>query len=130
MVVGSSTTAQPVETLTLACRGTVTSGVEDAKPDPISMGIIVNFTNRTVQGFGQPGLMDYPVKITGWNDVTVAFGGSEEELAKSSRDSIFGSIDRVTGDVEATQLATDIKTGKTIASTNYALKCRPAQRMF
>jgi hypothetical protein len=74
--------------------------------------------------------MDYPVKITGWNDVTVAFGGSEEELAKSSRDSIFGSIDRVTGDVEATQLATDIKTGKTIASTNYALKCRPAQRMF
>jgi len=58
------------------------------------------------------------------------FGGSAEELAKSSRDSIFGSIDRVTGDVEATQLATDIKTGKTIASTNYALKCRPAQRMF
>jgi hypothetical protein len=38
------------------------SGEEDAKPDPISMGIIVNFTNRTVEGFGQPGLMDYPVK--------------------------------------------------------------------
>jgi hypothetical protein len=130
MVAGSSTTAQPADTtITLACRGTVTSGVEDAKPDPISMGIIVNFTNRTVQGFGHPGLMDYPVKITGWNDVTVVFGGSAE-LAKSSRDSIFGSINRVTGDVEASQLATYIKTGKTIGSTNYALKCRPAQRMF
>jgi hypothetical protein len=36
-------------TLTLACQGTTTSGVEDAKPERVSMGIIVNFTNRTVQ---------------------------------------------------------------------------------
>jgi len=42
------------------------------------MGIIVNFTNRTVQGFGTPGLIDYPVKIRAWNEVTVVFGGYEE----------------------------------------------------
>jgi hypothetical protein len=62
-------------TLTLACQGTTTSGLEDAKPKPISMGIIVNFTNRTVQGFGTPGILDYPIKITAWNDVTVVFAG-------------------------------------------------------
>jgi len=81
MVVALSTAqaAEP-QTLTLACQGTTTSGLEDAKPEPVSMGIIVNFTNRTVQGFDQVGLfgelIDYPVKITAWNDVTVVFKGS------------------------------------------------------
>ena len=49
----------------------MTSAREDAKPEPVSMGIIVNFTDRTVQGFGS-----YPVKITAWNDVSVEFSGS------------------------------------------------------
>jgi DNA-binding MurR/RpiR family transcriptional regulator len=59
----ASPTAQAADTtLTLACQGTTISGMEDAKPEPISMGIIVNFTKRTVQGFA------YPVKITDVND--------------------------------------------------------------
>jgi hypothetical protein len=50
MVAGPLMTAQAAdETLTLACQGTTTFGTEDAKPEPISMGIIVNFTNRTVR---------------------------------------------------------------------------------
>ena len=122
-------TAQAAETtLTLACQGTATSGVEDAKPEPVSMGIIVNFTKRTVQGFGHPGLIDYPVQITAWNDVTVALGGSH--LFANQQLSIMGSIDRVTGDVEATDLSTDTKTRQTVSSLQYTLKCRPAQRMF
>jgi hypothetical protein len=126
-LVGLSTAHAADTTLTLACQGTMTTSMEDAKPDPISMGIIVNFTNRTVQGFG--GLIwDYPVKIAAWNDVTVTFGGSQDD--KFSKASIMGNIDRVTGDVGATSMVTDAKTGKTITSTSYALKCRPAQRMF
>jgi hypothetical protein len=134
MVVALSTAqaAEP-QTLTLACQGTTTSGLEDAKPEPVSMGIIVNFTNRTVQGFDHVGLfgelIDYPVKITAWNDVTVVFKGSAD-FAKSSTDSITGTIDRVTGDVWANSIMTDAKTGKIITSTSYALKCRPTQRMF
>ena len=50
----------------------------DAKPDSISLGLIVNFKARTVRGFGHPGLMDSPVKITGVNEVAVAFGGSNK----------------------------------------------------
>jgi hypothetical protein len=106
-------------TLTLACQGSATTG--QAKPEPISMGIIVDFTNRTVDGFGYPGFsdrFDFPVKITGMNDVTVAFHGSNQ-----TGGSITGSIDRVTGDVEARAQALD-------AILRYALKCRPTPRMF
>src|SRR5262249_35061520 len=77
--------AEP-ETLTLACKGTITEIVDSAKlsddkPEPVSMGIVVNFANRTVQGFQPPRgnlLVEeyYPVKITGWDDVTVSFEGS------------------------------------------------------
>src|SRR5262245_32342713 len=56
MLVGLSTAHAADTVLTLACQGTTTAGTEDAKPEPISMGIIVNFTNRTVQGFGGRGL--------------------------------------------------------------------------
>jgi hypothetical protein len=129
MLVALSTAQAADTTLTLACQGTTTSGLEDAKPEPISMGIIINFTNRTVQGFGFPGFTDYPVKITAWNDVTVVFAGSSEVL-KVSRSSINGSMDRVTGDVEATSTLTNTKTDRILSSLSYALKCRPAQRMF
>ena len=57
--------------------------------------------DRTVQGFDQIGffgeLINYPVKITAWNDVTVVFKGSANFA--NSTDSIMGHIDRVTGDV-------------------------------
>lgn len=57
MVAGLSMTARAAEpaTLTLACTGTATSETEDAKPEPVSMGIIVNFTAGTVNGFTYPG---------------------------------------------------------------------------
>jgi hypothetical protein len=101
--------AQPV-TLTLACKGTVTS-FAGTQTGPTSMGIIVNFTARTVQGFGFPGLIDYPVTITAANDVTVAFSGSQD-IGLGSLSSIHGSIDRVTGGVEATSTLLDRKTDK------------------
>jgi hypothetical protein len=53
------------------------------------------------------------------NEVTVAFHGSNQ-----TGESITGSIDRVTGDVEArTQTTPDV-------ILRYTLKCRPTQRMF
>jgi hypothetical protein len=78
-------------------------------------------------------LNDYPVKITGINDVTIDFDGSDNgvsAISTSSVSSIRGSIDRVTGDVEATSMLTPTNPPKIITSMNYLLKCRPAQRMF
>ena len=54
MLVGLPTAQAADTTLTLACQGTATDITQpvDGKPEPVSMGIIINFTNRTVQGFG------------------------------------------------------------------------------
>ena len=71
------------------------------------MGIIVNFSARTVQGFVSPQGFEFPVMITAANDVMVAFSGQQQ--LPSSVHSIFGSIDRVTGDVEATSSIADPK---------------------
>jgi hypothetical protein len=100
----------------------------DAKPEPISMGIIVNFTKQTVHGFGDPFFGEQLIKITGITETAVYFGATDK-LWNTSR-SVMGSIDRVTGDVWVDATSSDAKTGKTITSTSYALKCRPAQRMF
>jgi hypothetical protein len=86
------------------------------------MGIIINFTTRTVQGFGLPGA-DYPVTITA-NDVTVTFSGQKEW------DSMSGSIDRVTGDVVADFSSYYGRERKTLLRKIYSLQCKPAQRMF
>ena len=120
--------AQPA-TLALECKGTTTehtmSGDEDAQP--ISMGIIVNFTDRTVQGFGFPnGPFDDPLKISRADDATVVFGGEQEISVRSA---IMGVIDRVTGEVQAKWLFID-KTGKFEPHVTYALQCKPAQRTF
>jgi len=109
LLVITSMTAQAAEpeTLTLACEGTVT-GTSDltkgAKKEPISRGIIVDFKNRTVQGFAinaYDSSSEYPVRITGTNDVTVTFSGSHDSGSTVARTD--GTIDRVTGAVEVTE---------------------------
>ena len=127
MVAGLSR-AQAAEpaTLTLACQGTVTpkSLSSEYNPDPVSMGLIVNFTNRTVQGTSRwgPYLFDDQLQITELNERTIVSSGFSKFLGME----IFhGSMDRVTGDVG--MLATS-KTGG--PAYDYSLKCRPAQRMF
>jgi hypothetical protein len=125
---GFATTAQAQPaTLTLACKGTATehdmSGDQD--PQPISMGIIVNLTDRTVQGFPDPFDLR-PLEVGYVNDVEVRFGGKEETLV---RHRIIGSINRVTGDVWASWSFVDEK-GNLELHMTYALQCKPAQRML
>jgi hypothetical protein len=130
-------TAQAADTtLTLACQGTVTDEVKDTAPEPVSLGIIVNFTKQTVQGIGYSGEYtnvfhpSYPVEITNANEVTISFGGSYRGVPGSAEDSVEGVINRVTGDANAHWALLDLKTSKYIRLLRYALKCRPAQRMF
>ena len=72
---------------------------------------------------------EQPINITGITETAVYFGTSNK-LFQTSERSVIGTIDRVTGDVSADFASTDTKTGKVIASMSYALKCKPAQRMF
>jgi hypothetical protein len=126
MVTCGLVTVQAADTtLTLACQGTTTNLTHtDAKPEPISMGIIVNFTARTVTGFDD----NSPVTITRFDDLHISFSGS-----RGNYWTIEGSMDRVTGDMEALstvwELTRDLKS-KVALSQALALKCKPTQRMF
>ena len=122
MVTCLSTTAQAADTtLMLACKGTTTDNMKDAKgvkPEPLSIGIIVNFTNRTVQGLLLPASESVPISEV--TDLTIAFDGG------TPQGSVHGTIDRVTGDLSATFFWSNANA----ISTDYSLKCRPAQRTF
>jgi hypothetical protein len=120
----ASPTAQAADTtLTLACKGTVQRNA--TKSEPVSMGIIVNFTARTITGFT---LEKLPLTMLNFNDTTVQFSGSDS----TSSLIIDGIIDRMTGDLEATAISQPSRTETTATTTieRYSLKCTPAQRMF
>ena len=116
-------TAQAADaTLTLACKGTATIRAApplEYKPHPLSMGLIVNFTTRTVDGTARqrPYVFDDQLQIAEWNEVTVIFRGFSQFLGMN----ISGSMDRMTGDVGM------LATSKTEA-IDYSLKCTPTQR--
>src|SRR5262245_39143635 len=119
--------AEPAGMLTLACQGTLTDNAkpDDAKPESISMGIVLNFTTRTVKGFPHEG----EAEITRVDDVIIVFVASYRDDKVPANWTFNGTIDRVTGDLEAHSRAdTDIHHRSRIRS--YSLKCKPAQRMF
>ena len=116
-VVLASTLAQAQQgTLTLACKGTTTIMGEE---EPESIGVIVNFTARTVQG-----VANFPVKITNTSDVTVEFDGKE------GGSSVHGYIDRVTGDMGVSHDVRDAETHRITIHWRDTLQCKAVQRMF
>ena len=121
LVVGLSTAAatEP-QTLTLACDGTITA-YADARPRPptsVSRGVLINFADRTVKGFGNPADR---VKVHSVDETYISFG---TEDTKTGETSITGKLDRVTGELSAIM---EYSRGLT---NMYSLKCKPAQRMF
>ena len=104
-------------TLSLACKGTATIRAApplEYKPQPISTGLLINFTSRTVRGTERQGpyLFDDQLQITEWNEVTVIFRGFSQFL----RMNISGSMDRMTCDVGM------VATSKAEV-VDYSLKC-------
>src|SRR5262245_5487641 len=144
MLVGLPTAQAADTTLTLACQGTMiftspampegppappTRKMESKKSEAISMGIVVDFTKNAVYGFGFPGYSDDPpVSTTYVDEVLINFHGSKSSEGMNT--SIGGTIDRVTGDVQALQVRTNEENGEDLYRRKYSLKCRPAQRMF
>ena len=123
-VLSTAQAAEPTGTLTLACNGTMTDMTKtDVKPEPISMGIVFDFSARTVAGFASS-LADLSprVEIKAVDEAGVVFAGS---LVKNGSWTINGTVDRVTGALEALE---SLANGKLVAS--YSLKCKPTQRMF
>jgi len=130
MLVGLPTAQAADTTLTLACQGTKTYASmadnapdRETQPDPISMGIIVNLTDRTVTGLDE----EPPLTIRSVNETTIAFGSFWSSTTDDVTVPFGGTIDRLTGDMAATRTIT-----RTTSSyiRRYSLKCRQAQRMF
>jgi hypothetical protein len=93
MLVGLSTAQAADTTLTLACQGTRTTKIGGGPPEqePISMGVIVNFTDQTVAAGFMSGLRTFgEIKMGRVNETTVEFAGMNE-----SGDGVSGRIDRV-----------------------------------
>jgi hypothetical protein len=113
--------AKPTGTVTLACEGTATDKTdlrEPAKPEPVSMGLIIDFTTNSVAGF--PRFSADRVKIIGVDKTTFGFSGTD-----GMGGTVFGTADRITGDVEATMERWNDETNKLQWATGYLLKCRP-----
>lgn len=127
MLVVASTISQAVEPakLQLVCQGRTYYLEADSQSLPVSLGIIVNLADRTVQGFRYP--EDFPIKITDINETTIVFHGSSRYAPGATYRQINGGIDRVTGDGEAISDVTSWRESK--ASAIHSLKCNPAQRM-
>jgi hypothetical protein len=55
LVLAAASAAEPTGTLTLACEGTAADKTdlirEAARPEPVSMGLIIDFTTKTIAGF-------------------------------------------------------------------------------
>ena len=120
-----SQAAEPAK-LALACQGHTDYLGEDSQSLPVSLAIIVNLADRTVEGFRYP--EDFPIEITDINETTIVFHGSSHHAPGATSRQINGGIDRVTGDAEATSDVTSWRESK--ASAIHSLKCRPTQRMF
>jgi hypothetical protein len=116
---------QPTGRLTLACKGTAQAG-DAAKPEPISMGIIIDFAAQTVEGFGADAL--FPIRIVTIRETVISFAGSADDHQIGQH--IHGTIDRVTGDVEAFYTESHTGAEKRSWLTIYSLKCKPTHRMF
>ena len=115
----STSSAQAADTLMLACKGTsidLTKG--DAKHEATSMGIVVNFTTRTVDLSSWPS-EEPPIKISEMNDVEITFG----DLSRAGDRGIVGTIDRVTGRVLVLEVEVDART-KSVRK-GYSLQCSP-----
>jgi hypothetical protein len=124
--------AEPTGTLTLACEGTRTvtnyfgnHTILKEGPEPISMGIILDFAARTVAGFD---LWDGKVVITYLDEWKIGLGPKEENPDVY----MSGSMDRITGDANLTVITDASGLYKTRAGNDYdySMKCKPTQRMF
>jgi hypothetical protein len=113
--------AEPTGTLTLACRGErIYWGAPNTDPvkEQVSMGIIVNFTAWTVNGLGGDWRDAIPIHTISETAITF-FAERQNDPVEAS---IIGTIDRITGDVDAAITASG-SAGK--VSMLYSLKCNP-----
>jgi hypothetical protein len=107
------------EVLTLSCNGTM-KAEDQEKPHPITkMGLVVNFDAGVVTGF-----TGITARLEEVNANSVSFKGTN--LNPSGAEwSVHGTIDRITGSLDAALTWFNPKTNKLLMRMNYELTCKP-----
>jgi hypothetical protein len=121
LLIATAWAAEPTGTLTLACRGEkIWWGAPNTDPvkEQVSMGIIVNFAAWTVNGLGGDWRGAIPIHTI--TETAITFFAERQDVPVEA--SIIGTIDRITGDVDAGITASG-SSGK--VSMLYSLKCKP-----
>jgi hypothetical protein len=120
LLVGTGQAAES-ETVTLACEGTANDMIQaDATRYPKSMGIVINLTTGAVH---IPSINGPSIEIIrdASDELNIIFSG----LDISSGRAFTGHVNRVTGDMMATDSKQDLKTGKILLAIDYLMKCKP-----
>ena len=111
--------------LTLGCSGTALNGHANTKITDLS--IVIDFDHHTVSGF----FLDLngfhtPIPVTTIDANSIDFHGiNKSDLITSS---ITGSIDRITGTVQASGTTLLQNGNRSVAF--YNLQCKPTKRLF
>jgi hypothetical protein len=124
LLVATAQAAEP-ETATLACEGMATDMMRaDAMRYPKSIGIVINLTTGVVH---IPSINGPSIEIIrdASDELNIIFSG----LDGTSGQTFTGHVNRVTGDMMATDSKRDLKTGKILSAMAYAMKCNPTVTM-
>jgi hypothetical protein len=120
LLIATAQAAEP-DTVTLACEGTATDMTRaDTTRYPKSMGIVINLTTGAVH---IPSVNGQSIEIIrdASDELTLIFSG----LNPSNGQAFTGHVNRVTGDMMATDSRRDLKTGKILSAVDYSMKCKP-----
>jgi hypothetical protein len=118
--------AQSTLPLTLECSGTALNGHTNA--NITDLPIVVDFDRHTVSGFFwvDPNGVHTPIPITTIDADSIDFHGTNKSDLVTS--SIAGSIDRISGTVQASATTLLQNGNKRVAF--YNLQCKPTKPLF
>jgi hypothetical protein len=119
LAISTAQAVEPTRTLTLACKGIeTTKSDEHSTSEKITMGLVVDFQNKTVIGFAKSSV---PIHISAVDKTTISFFASDGYWSLS------GTIDRATGMVLAASERANPNTGNLVWALSYLLQCRSMQ---
>jgi hypothetical protein len=127
LLLGLPATAQTPTVITLSCDGTMQEDRADAREQVTKLGLVINFAEQTIVGFGIAAHIDL------LDASSIEFSGEGPIVDRGSKiGTLFamGAIDRVTGIVSATTTLTSERSQKTVTAKTYYLVCKVTDRQF
>ena len=127
LAAGQHAAAQTATVINLSWDGKAKNGADGEEELIRKMGLVVNFAERTVIGFGTV------ARIDDVDAATISFSGKGPLVYRGSMFgtlSATGAVDRITGAVTATTIQISDATKKIVTTLTYDLVCKVTSRLF